>query len=480
MGRIIITKFILILFFSITILFSASSIKEIDGLYKKIPYSSKSQTAHILHELENLYISSVVSGDKQGITKTLRGIIKCQKLLGFNSKTYENELAELTKNDKKTKDKIYPKLKPKKTYTQKNRVLAIRSIKQKDNTIIIKFNEPMNKSKMLFFEINQNGNYRDIYDFKANLNFKAPKLSLSTIKSAKLAQNRVGKVRLVLEDKNKIYSNAYIRKGTLFIEVQKNPASTRKASIISDKKPKVLKKPTIKQPKNTLYASSKIIVIDPGHGGKDSGAVGYKKYQEKVAVLKISKILKGLLKKKGYKVYLTRDKDNFIKLSDRTHFANKKGADLFISIHANASPSAQKLSLKGIETFFLSPAKTEKAKRIAAKENRSAVTNMNDISKNTLLSFLNKTKIVQSNKLAIDVQKGMLSKVRKKYKDVRDGGVREAPFWVLVGAQMPAVLVELGYITNPKEADRLFNPFYQKNLATGIADGVNNYFINNQ
>jgi len=484
MERIIITKVLLILFFSFSLLFSTSSIKEIDGLYKKIPYASKSETAHILHELENLYISAVVSDNKLGIAKTLKGIIKCQKLLGLNSKTYESELAELSKNSPKPKITPKPKQtqKPKKqpTVTQKNSILKISSIKQKNNTIIIKFNEPMHKSKMLFFEINQKGNYRDIYDFKANLNFKAPKLSLSTVKSAKIAQNRTGKVRLVLADKNKIYSNAYIRKGTLFIEVQKNPNTTRKPKIIAYKKPKISKEPTTKQAKGTLYASSKIIVIDPGHGGKDSGAVGYKKYQEKNAVLKISKTLQGLLKKKGYKVYLTRDRDKFIKLSKRTHFANKKGADLFISIHANASPSAQKLTLKGIETFFLSPAKTEKAKRIAAKENKSAVTNMNSMSKNTLLSFLNTTKIVQSNKLAIDLQKGMLTKVRKKHKDVRDGGVREAPFWVLVGAQMPAVLVEVGYITNPKEADRLFNPFYQKSLAEGMANGVNNYFINNQ
>jgi len=484
MERIIITKVLLILFFSFSLLFSTSSIKEIDGLYKKIPYASKSETAHILHELENLYISAVVSDNKLGIAKTLKGIIKCQKLLGLNSKTYESELAELSKNSPKPKITPKPKQtqKPKKqpTVTQKNSILKISSIKQKNNTIIIKFNKPMHKSKMLFFEINQKGSYRDIYDFKANLNFKAPKLSLSTVKSAKIAQNRTGKVRLVLADKNKIYSNAYIRKGTLFIEIQKNPNTTRKPKIIAYKKPKISKEPTTKQAKGTLYASSKIIVIDPGHGGKDSGAVGYKKYQEKNAVLKISKTLQGLLKKKGYKVYLTRDRDKFIKLSKRTHFANKKGADLFISIHANASPSAQKLTLKGIETFFLSPAKTEKAKRIAAKENKSAVTNMNSMSKNTLLSFLNTTKIVQSNKLAIDLQKGILTKVRKKHKDVRDGGVREAPFWVLVGAQMPAVLVEVGYITNPKEADRLFNPFYQKSLAEGMANGVNNYFINNQ
>ncbi len=410
--------------------------------------------------------------------------------MGLDSKTYESELASLTKDRPKPKvisklkvtqnPKTLPKSQYKKTATPNNKTLKIRSIKQKNNTIIIKFDVPLSKSKMLFFEINRNNNYRDIYDFKANLNFKAPKLSLSNIKSATIAQNRAGKVRLVLTDKNKIYSNAYIRKGTLFIEVQKNPKGVKKAPIISHKIVTASKKPTTKLPQKSIYATSKIIVIDPGHGGKDSGAVGYKKYQEKNAVLKISKTLKGLLKKRGYKVYLTRDSDKFIKLSKRTHFANKKGADLFISIHVNASPSAQKLTLKGIETFFLSPAKTEKAKRIAAKENRSAVTNMNSMSKNTLLSFLNKTKIVQSNKLAIDIQKGMLTKVRKKHKDVRDGGVREAPFWVLVGAQMPAVLVELGYITNPIEADRIFNPFYQKSLAEGIVNGVNNYFINNQ
>jgi N-acetylmuramoyl-L-alanine amidase len=454
---------------------------EIDGLYKKIPYASKSETAHILHELENLYISSVVSDDKIGIIKTLKGIIKCKKLLGLNYKTYESELATLTKRKPKKAISLKPKktIKTIKTTTQKNKTLKISSIKQKNNTIIIKFDSHMDKSKMLFFEINNKGNYKDIYDFKANLHFKAPKLSLSTVKNAKIAQNRAGKVRLVLEDTNKIYSNAYIRKGTLFIEVQKNPQAIQKTSIVPYKKSNKIKKSTPKQHQKTLYASSKIIVIDPGHGGKDAGAVGYKKYKEKTAVLKIAKILRGLLKKNGYKIYLTRDSDKFIKLSNRTHFANKKGADLFISIHANASPSSQKLTLKGIETFFLSPAKTAKAKRIAAKENRSAVTNMNDMSKNTLLSFLNTTKIVQSNKLAIDIQKGMLSKIRKKHKDTRDGGVREAPFWVLVGAQMPAVLIEIGYITNPTEADRLFNPFYQKSLAQGIANGVNNYFINN-
>jgi len=477
-----IIRTILILFFSINILFSSPYSKEINSLYKKIPYASKQQTIEIMHELENLYINSVISDDKKGIEKSLKGIIKCQKLLNIDSTTYQSELASLTNKPPKSTIKPLPvqtKEVSQSVKINKNSILSIKSIKQKNNTIIIKFNAPITRKQMLFFEINRNGIYKDIYDLKANLNFKTPKIALKTIKNIKIAQNRVGKVRIVLEDEHKIYSNAFIREGTLFISIQKNPDHKIVTTKPIIKKETTPSKSSPKTEKNKIYASSKIIVIDPGHGGSDPGAVGYKRYKEKITVLKISKTLKSILEKKGYKVYLTRDKDRFIKLSQRTKFANKKEADLFISIHANASPSKTDLSLKGIETFFLSPAKTEKAKRIAAKENKSAVVNLNDMSKNTLLSFLNKTKIVQSNKLAIDIQKGMLTQVRKKHKGVRDGGVREAPFWVLVGAQMPAVLVELGYITNPTEADRLFNPFYQKSLAKGIADGINNYFVHN-
>jgi N-acetylmuramoyl-L-alanine amidase len=136
--------------------------------------------------------------------------------------------------------------------------------------------------------------------------------------------------------------------------------------------------------------------------------------------------------------------------------------------------------MKGIETFFLSPAKSERAKRIAALENRADISSMGYYSKLTFLNFLNREKIIASNKLAIDVQKGILFNLRKYFKDVQDGGVREGPFWVLVGAQMPSILVEVGYITNPTEAKRLFNPFYQKLIAKGIADGIDNYFLYNQ
>ncbi|MRI59172.1 MAG: hypothetical protein C6H99_06690 [Epsilonproteobacteria bacterium] len=225
--------------------------------------------------------------------------------------------------------------------------------------------------------------------------------------------------------------------------------------------------------------ASRVIVIDPGHGGKDSGAVGYKGKKEKDIVLSIAKRVYKKLKKAGYKVYLTRRGDYFISLRNRTRFANKVKANLFISIHANAAPKKSKrLSMKGVETFFLSPARSERAKRIAALENRVDMKNMSYYSKNVFLNFINREKTIMSNKLAIDIQRNILLALRKKYRGVVDGGVRPGPFWVLVGAQMPAILVETGYITNPTEAMRLSNPLYQNLIAEGIVKGVESYFRN--
>ncbi len=477
-----------LLFF--TILWAGNISTQIDKLNQKIPYASKYETKTILHKLENFYISAVISGEKSDIAKALKGIIRCQKLLNIDSSTYQKELNSLSKPHVKS---------TKKSHTTKSiqKSPSIRSIQEKEDNIILKFDKPLTKKDIFFFKIKTKEGYKNIYDIRANLNFKTPSLYISSLKSIKIAQNRKDKVRIVLFDEAEIYSKAFIRKGTLFIKV-----NAKQHTIIQAKKPKKVnhlkkvvekniakterkKAPIMITPRHAtksskkVYASSKTIVIDAGHGGHDSGAVGYKKYQEKKTVLKVSHLLKQLLENKGYKVYMTRSKDKFIKLTNRTHLANKRDADLFISIHANAAPKGKFLSLKGIETFFLSPAKTEKAKRIAAKEN-SAASAMSKKSKDTLLSFLNRNKIIQSNKLAIDIQSGMLTATRKKFNTVKDGGVREAPFWVLVGAQMPAVLVELGYITNPKEAERLFNPFYQKTLAKGIYNGINNYFANNK
>ncbi|EOH8686357.1 N-acetylmuramoyl-L-alanine amidase [Campylobacter upsaliensis] len=236
--------------------------------------------------------------------------------------------------------------------------------------------------------------------------------------------------------------------------------------------------------KNTLnknYKAGKIIVLDAGHGGKDSGALSKnKRLKEKDIVLSTTLKIGNELKKRGFKVYYTRTTDKFINLRDRTKIANDRKADLFLSIHANAAPNISRAkSSEGLETFFLSPARSERSKKAAEKENQGDFEEMNYFSKQSILNFLNREKIVASNKLAIDIQKGVLAKTRTRYKVV-DGGVREAPFWVLVGASMPAILLEIGYITHPSEGERIANKNFQDLLAKGIADGVENYFYHNR
>ena len=238
-------------------------------------------------------------------------------------------------------------------------------------------------------------------------------------------------------------------------------------------------------PKEASLPSSMLrrytVVLDPGHGGKDGGAVGYQRRKEKDAVLAVAKQLKKVLRSRGFNVYLTRERDVFIPLKKRTRYANRKQADFFISIHANAAASRRNyLKSKGIETYFLSRARSGRAKRVAAIENSAEIKDIDRYTKDAYLSVLNREKIIESNKLAIDLQRQMLTSVRKKYKAVVDNGVREGPFWVLVGAQMPAVLIEIGYITHPTEARRLFNPYYQKLLAEGIANGIESYIYHNK
>ncbi len=224
---------------------------------------------------------------------------------------------------------------------------------------------------------------------------------------------------------------------------------------------------------------NKIIVIDAGHGGKDPGAIGYKNYKEKVVVLQIAKRLKKILHARGYTVYMTRDSDKFIKLRNRTRFANKKNADLFISIHANAVGKKSAKKAYGLECYFLDKSRSSRAKRVSASENKADLKDMNFYGKESFLNTLNTHNIVAANKLAIDLQRSALGTLSKHFKNVKDAGVRSGPFWVLVGAQMPAVLVEVGFITHPREARRLVNSKYQDSMAIGFANGIERYFQNN-
>ncbi len=229
----------------------------------------------------------------------------------------------------------------------------------------------------------------------------------------------------------------------------------------------------------TKHKKHKKIVLDAGHGGKDCGAMSANLVCEKDIVLEVVKFLHKELKKRGYSVLLTRDKDIYIDLVARTELANKKSADLFISVHANSIPKRSTSNAHGIETYFLSTARSERARKVAEQENKDNVNLMDYFSKSLLLNSLNTQRLIVSNKLAIDVQYGMLQSIRKNYPDVVDGGVREGPFWVLAGALMPSILIEIGYNSHVIESKRIQSKPYQKILAKGIADGIDSFFSKN-
>ena len=228
------------------------------------------------------------------------------------------------------------------------------------------------------------------------------------------------------------------------------------------KTPKPVPDPSLAQ---QLGVSVKTIVIDPGHGGKDPGAVSQTR-QEKQIVLSLSKTLRDLLIKKGYHAQLTRETDVYIPIRKRTQFATDQKADLFISIHANASLSAK---ASGIETYYLALASDESARITAMRENVEVEYNMKEL--DALVGRIPKErKSTESRRLAELIQAQLTSG-----KQVRDRGVKHAPFVVIIGTKVPAVLVEVGFISNPPEGKKLTTKAYQHQLATAIAKGIEQY-----
>jgi N-acetylmuramoyl-L-alanine amidase len=326
--------------------------------------------------------------------------------------------------------------------------------------------------------------------------FKDTKLAYSDMaryldKSIRIAQFKPTTVRIVIENINpyicisyqpfnsKNYYHISLPKSSSILPARrfKKPKldiSVKAASSVKKNKVKVQTIPLT----TNVSKHDELIVIDAGHGGHDSGAIGGGK-REKDVVLQIAKRVEIQLKKRGHPVYLSRKKDRFLTLGQRTKFADQKKAVVFISIHANSIAKKNRHKVHGVETFFLQNTRDSKSQNIAARENKAVLQGTNKLSKNVILdSVLSGPKIVQSNKLAIDVHRRIMTNVRSKFGGVRDGGVRHAPFWVLVGASRPSILVEVGYISHPTERKRLFNPKYQDLLAKGIAEGVDTYLDN--
>ncbi len=302
------------------------------------------------------------------------------------------------------------------------------------------------------------------------------------LKTARAGQFRQDTVRIVLDlDSIKDYkiftfSNPF----RIIIDVmgeRKTEISRAKEPILAPLPDTAAIKPApaeegVKAVKKPAIGKIRRIVVDPGHGGHDPGAQGAKGTREKDIVLQIALRLAHKLREElGLDVVLTRSTDVFIELQERTAIANKVGADLFVSIHANASLNR---NASGIETYYLNLAKTEKVAQLAAKENGTSLEKVS-ILQAVLFDLMANYKLNDSAHLADDVQKAVYRKVGGSYSGVKNLGVKQGPFYVLVGATMPSILVETAFVSNDREEARLNDPNYQELTAEGIFEGIKEY-----
>jgi len=295
------------------------------------------------------------------------------------------------------------------------------------------------------------------------------------LSDARAAQYTADTVRIVLDiksiDRFKIFSlrNPF----RIVLDIDGIPIKTpgeKRSNVVAKRQGSKL--PEVALAKQ-LALGVRRIVIDPGHGGKDPGAIGYyRSVKEKNVTLEVSKRLARKIREKlGCETILTRDRDVFLSLEERTAIANTKGADIFVSIHANANRNKR---CHGIETYFLNLATDNEAIMVAARENATSTKNISDLEA-ILNDLLKNAMVSESSRLAGHVQHALIQKLKPRYKRVQDKGVKQAPFYVLLGAQMPSILVEIAFLTNPTECRRLNSASYQERVADAIATGIQNY-----
>ncbi|MDR0666119.1 MAG: N-acetylmuramoyl-L-alanine amidase [Campylobacteraceae bacterium] len=487
---------------------------ELDNFDKNFSQYNDIEKDQAYSSMQHLYINSIMDGNDAYKYEALIRIVKASKELNYDSEIYEKELNTLVRLNPKLTDAQWQKtnldIESKKSeypnkegiifaadivkveqgeYTVNEKAFAqtanvsytdekavkkidknsakLLEIKQENENIIFIFDRNLDKDEIKTLILKTEGTIKYVYDIRALKGDIANSIK-TRLKDVRLSQFDKNTTRVVFESLKEINIAHKIIDTKLIFNAKEfyyTIKTGNNSAIIA----------------NSSVNKKKIIVIDAGHGGRDSGAA-YNKYLEKDAVLQIALILGKELEKRGYTVIYTRQSDKFLKLRDRTKIANDKNADLFISLHANAAPKSAKngdTKWQGIETFFLSPSDSQRSKNAAELENQSDVEEMDFYSKNTFLNFLNREKIIASHKLALDVQQYILGSIKKEYKTVIDGGVREAPFWVLTGAQMPAILLEVGYITDKTDRERMFDKKFQQLLSSGIADGIVSYFAKN-
>jgi len=459
---------LLLSLFLVASLFAQSNsalLKRADNYAKS---SSKTNQFRAYNDYKNLYLKALMDDDEKLKKAALKGIVKTGNRLHIDVLQYSKELASMQSIKQHNTSKKHKTSKKQKLRVKSSHKL--KSVRWHNGRLVLRFDKKLHSNQINYFKLydKKKKRYKYIFDIHASMLTRSQTLRKNGIDRIKLAQYNPNTLRLVIENRSKLSIRFKKEDRSLLIRIDKL-GKTNKST---------LKSKTTTSPLH--YHRNKVIVIDPGHGGKDPGALGYRRYREKAVTLQIAQELKKILKSRGYKVYMTRDRDRFIKLRHRTKYANDKKADIFISIHANAVGKKHAKAVHGIECYFLSTSRSERAKRVAAMENSADLEDMNYYGKQCFLNTINSHNIIAANKLAIDLQRGALASLQKKYKNVKDAGVREGPFWVLVGAQMPAVLVEVGFITHPMEAKRLANRKYQHTMALGLANGIERYFINNR
>ncbi|HCO11784.1 MAG TPA: N-acetylmuramoyl-L-alanine amidase [Desulfonauticus sp.] len=290
------------------------------------------------------------------------------------------------------------------------------------------------------------------------------------LKQIRVAKHSEDKTRVVLDIENikdyRLFSlnNPYRIVIDVFSEEKKDTSPSQpQINLDPQKRKEIASQNLIEQ----LGLKVKTIMLDAGHGGKDPGAISHG-IKEKDINLRMVKILGKLLKEKGFRVIYTRTTDTFIPLEERTAMANSKKADLFISIHCNAHRSSK---VKGLEIYYLNLTKSKDALRVAARENAVSEKSISDLQL-ILTELMLNSKISESKDLATLVRKECISKAQSVYPSLLDHGVREAPFYVLMGAKMPAILVEIGYLTNPYDRKKMTSYSYLSALAQGLVQGI--------
>jgi N-acetylmuramoyl-L-alanine amidase len=376
------------------------------------------------------------------------------------------------------KKKLKKEIKPSKT----NKVVTINGLRSwsnpsytrividadKDTTYnhrLLKKDPSIQKPKRLYVDL-QNSRLRD--GIKKTIPINDDLLS-----DARAGQFTTDMVRVVVDIKSfktyKIFSlkNPF----RIVIDVWGTEAKRKKLELKTTEKDK---KFTTSALAKQLALGVNCIVIDPGHGGRDFGASGYLKgvYEKDVVLMIAKRLAKKIRNELQCEVFLTRTRDRYLTLEERTAIANTKNADLFISIHTNAARSRKAF---GIETYFLNLATDDESILVAARENATSTKNISDL-QTILIDLMQNAKINESSRLAGHVQTALCGCLKKnKYSRINNKGVKQAPFYVLLGAQMPSILIETSFISNSKECKRLINSKYQERLCEAIVEGIKKY-----